>query len=239
MSAPTSAAASTTSFMRPGTQPDRPDFPIPQQSDACAADLQGVKPTPAHNDRVDATTIAGGSEAEQTDSPLAPYLPRLVRAWSKEPDGPRFRVEQGSLVSVDISGFTALAERLAVQGQGRRRGARPPHLGLLRRADRGRRAARRRRAQVPRRRAAPLLRRRPARSSAPPGRPRTCSGRSSRSAAPRARSARSSCGCRPASTRATATSSSPSCRTGSCSSPARLRRGSSSSRTSPPRARSC
>ena len=66
---------------------------------------------------MDATTIAGGSEAERTDSPLAPYLPRLVHAWSTEPGSPRFRVEEGSLVSVDISGFTALAERLASKGR--------------------------------------------------------------------------------------------------------------------------
>jgi class 3 adenylate cyclase/tetratricopeptide (TPR) repeat protein len=66
---------------------------------------------------VDVTTIAGGSKADRTESPLAPYLPRLVHAWSTEPDGPRFRIEHGTLVSVDISGFTALAERLASKGR--------------------------------------------------------------------------------------------------------------------------
>ena len=50
-------------------------------------------------------------------SVLAPYVPRLVRGWSEEPDGPRARTLDGSLVSVDISGFTALAERLAVNGK--------------------------------------------------------------------------------------------------------------------------
>ena len=50
-------------------------------------------------------------------SALAPYVPRLVRGWSEEPGGPRARVIDGSLVSVDISGFTALAERLAVNGK--------------------------------------------------------------------------------------------------------------------------
>ncbi len=50
---------------------------------------------------------------------LAPYVPRLLHAWSKEP-GERRRAVDGTLVSVDISGFTALAERLASQG---RRGA--------------------------------------------------------------------------------------------------------------------
>ncbi len=50
-------------------------------------------------------------------SVLAPYLPRLVRGWSEEPDAPRDRVVGGTLVSIDISGFTALAERLAVNGK--------------------------------------------------------------------------------------------------------------------------
>ena len=48
---------------------------------------------------------------------LAPYLPRLVRGWSEEPDSPRMRLLDGSLVSVDISGFTALAERLQTKGK--------------------------------------------------------------------------------------------------------------------------
>ena len=48
---------------------------------------------------------------------LAPYLPRLVRVWSTEADAPRARVLDGTLVSVDISGFTALSERLAEKGR--------------------------------------------------------------------------------------------------------------------------
>jgi class 3 adenylate cyclase len=46
---------------------------------------------------------------------LAPYVPRLVAGW--EPNGPRHRTLDGSLVSVDISGFTALSERLAQRGR--------------------------------------------------------------------------------------------------------------------------
>ena len=73
----------------------------------------------------DAGGVTGSS---QPPSVLAPYLPRLVRGWSERPDAPRSQVIDGTLVSIDISGFTALAERLAVHGQGRRRGARPAHL---------------------------------------------------------------------------------------------------------------
>jgi class 3 adenylate cyclase/tetratricopeptide (TPR) repeat protein len=53
----------------------------------------------------------------RADALLAPYLPRLVRAWSLEAGAPRARTIEGSLVSVDISGFTALAERLSVKGR--------------------------------------------------------------------------------------------------------------------------
>jgi class 3 adenylate cyclase/tetratricopeptide (TPR) repeat protein len=53
----------------------------------------------------------------QVDSLLAPYLPRLTRVWSGEPSGSRARTLQGSLVSVDISGFTALSERLESKGR--------------------------------------------------------------------------------------------------------------------------
>lgn len=52
------------------------------------------------------------------DAELAPYLPRLVRAWSDEDDGAsRVRTVDGSLVSTDVSGFTALSERLAARGR--------------------------------------------------------------------------------------------------------------------------
>ena len=48
---------------------------------------------------------------------LSPYLPRFVRGWSMEQDAPRAKRLDGSLVSVDISGFTALSERLAAKGR--------------------------------------------------------------------------------------------------------------------------
>ena len=52
-----------------------------------------------------------------TASAFAPYVSRLIRRWSEEPGSSRARTREGSLVSVDISGFTALTERLAVNGK--------------------------------------------------------------------------------------------------------------------------
>lgn len=46
---------------------------------------------------------------------IGPYLPEVVRAWA--PDDPPFRRVEGTLVSADISGFTALSERLAAYGR--------------------------------------------------------------------------------------------------------------------------
>ena len=46
-----------------------------------------------------------------------PYLPRLVVDWSREHPDARFAVVPGSLVSLDISGFTALSERLQAKGR--------------------------------------------------------------------------------------------------------------------------
>ena len=48
-------------------------------------------------------------------SPLVPYVPRTLLGW--DPAGPHFRTVEGSLVSADISGFTALSERLAGYGR--------------------------------------------------------------------------------------------------------------------------
>ncbi|HEY3540906.1 MAG TPA: adenylate/guanylate cyclase domain-containing protein [Gaiellaceae bacterium] len=43
-----------------------------------------------------------------------PYLPRLVRGWT---NGPGVREIDGTLVSVDLSGFTRLSERLQAKGR--------------------------------------------------------------------------------------------------------------------------
>src|SRR6187455_235566 len=52
--------------------------------------------------------------AAQAVDTLAPYVPRLARDW---PVGTVARELDGSLVSVDLSGFTALSERLAAKGR--------------------------------------------------------------------------------------------------------------------------
>ena len=57
-----------------------------------------------------------GVDSTTSTSALAPYVPRLIRNWSLEP-GERTRAVEGSLVSVDISGFTALSEQLAAKGR--------------------------------------------------------------------------------------------------------------------------
>ena len=48
-------------------------------------------------------------------SKLDPYVPRLVTAWGE--NDPIHREIDGSLVSVDIAGFTALSERLGAKGK--------------------------------------------------------------------------------------------------------------------------
>jgi class 3 adenylate cyclase/tetratricopeptide (TPR) repeat protein len=70
-----------------------------------------------HNVHVDVTTEAEPVVGKGADALLAPYVPRLVRAWSTDHEGARVRAIDGSLVSVDISGFTALAERLSAKGK--------------------------------------------------------------------------------------------------------------------------
>jgi class 3 adenylate cyclase/tetratricopeptide (TPR) repeat protein len=45
---------------------------------------------------------------------FAPYLPRLIQGW---PEGSSVRELEGTLVSVDLSGFTRLSERLQAKGR--------------------------------------------------------------------------------------------------------------------------
>ncbi|MGH8946834.1 MAG: adenylate/guanylate cyclase domain-containing protein [Acidimicrobiia bacterium] len=53
---------------------------------------------------------------DETDL-LRPYLPRLAINWLTEDPGASFRKLEGSMVFVDLTGFTKLSERLARQGK--------------------------------------------------------------------------------------------------------------------------
>jgi class 3 adenylate cyclase/tetratricopeptide (TPR) repeat protein len=46
-----------------------------------------------------------------------PYLPRMVRHWDEDAPGKIHQCLEGSMVFVDISGFTAMSERLAKHGK--------------------------------------------------------------------------------------------------------------------------
>jgi len=46
-----------------------------------------------------------------------PYMPRMVRDWDAEAPGQLHQCLEGSMVFVDISGFTAMSERLAKHGK--------------------------------------------------------------------------------------------------------------------------
>jgi class 3 adenylate cyclase/tetratricopeptide (TPR) repeat protein len=48
---------------------------------------------------------------------LQPYLPRLIRYWDQDAPGQLHRSIEGSMVFVDISGFTSMSERLARHGK--------------------------------------------------------------------------------------------------------------------------
>lgn len=49
---------------------------------------------------------------------LAPFVPRITIERSREP-GPHWQAIDGSMLSAEISGFTALSERLAGKGKAR------------------------------------------------------------------------------------------------------------------------
>ena len=57
--------------------------------------------------------MTGGIESH---SP-ARHVPRLAMDWMAESPGERWRAVEGAMVFADISGFTALSERLAAHGR--------------------------------------------------------------------------------------------------------------------------
>ena len=48
---------------------------------------------------------------------LAPYLPRVVLEWLRDAPDAHHRTLDGTMAFVDISGFTAMSERLAPKGR--------------------------------------------------------------------------------------------------------------------------
>jgi class 3 adenylate cyclase/tetratricopeptide (TPR) repeat protein len=71
----------------------------------------------------DPDTTAGATGMDADDDLVAasellhPYVPRLVRRWLVDEPETRWRSVDGTLVFVDISGFTRLSERLAEHGR--------------------------------------------------------------------------------------------------------------------------
>jgi class 3 adenylate cyclase/tetratricopeptide (TPR) repeat protein len=56
-------------------------------------------------------------EAVSAATGLTPYVPRVVVEWLREDPGATWRELEGTLAFVDLSGFTAMSERLAQQGK--------------------------------------------------------------------------------------------------------------------------
>jgi len=66
-----------------------------------------------HNQEVEITGVTGRMQAET----LVPYVPRLVIEWARDMPAERWRELEGTLAFVDISGFTAMSERLSSRGR--------------------------------------------------------------------------------------------------------------------------
>ena len=63
------------------------------------------------------STLLDRPLTEAAGERLKPYVPRLLIEWMQDTPEARYRAIDGSLVFVDISGFTALTERLARRGK--------------------------------------------------------------------------------------------------------------------------
>jgi class 3 adenylate cyclase/tetratricopeptide (TPR) repeat protein len=57
------------------------------------------------------------SEADVAGSTVVPYLPRITLEWLRDAPDERHRALTGTMAFVDVSGFTAMAERLAPKGR--------------------------------------------------------------------------------------------------------------------------
>ncbi len=61
-------------------------------------------------------SAANSGQADIAEA-LAPFVPRLALDWLHESPGAVHRRLEGTLLFVDVSGFTALTERLAARGK--------------------------------------------------------------------------------------------------------------------------
>src|SRR6056297_1925674 len=82
----------------------------------------GGRPTVGDADRSDAgdSSCAAAAQTRPRDTAgrdLAPYVPGLLIAWGRDHPERRTDVRDATLVHVDVSGFTALSERLARRGR--------------------------------------------------------------------------------------------------------------------------
>ncbi|HUP87239.1 MAG TPA: adenylate/guanylate cyclase domain-containing protein [Acidimicrobiales bacterium] len=65
---------------------------------------------------VEPTERLAGQHTE-VDEGLVPFVPRLLLRWQAETPEERFRLVEGTLVFIDLSGFTKMSERLAKHGR--------------------------------------------------------------------------------------------------------------------------
>src|SRR4051812_765426 len=63
------------------------------------------------------TGEAGAQRAAATSERLLPYVPRLVADWAVHRPDERWTPLRGTMVFADLSGFTAMSERLARLGR--------------------------------------------------------------------------------------------------------------------------
>ena len=57
------------------------------------------------------------TRVDVTGSGIAPYLPRITLEWLRDAPDERHRALTGTMAFVDVSGFTAMSERLAPKGR--------------------------------------------------------------------------------------------------------------------------
>jgi hypothetical protein len=63
------------------------------------------------------STCCAGHWPREEPVDFTPYIPRVVREWQEDDPDCGTKVIPGSLVFIDISGFTAMSERLASKGK--------------------------------------------------------------------------------------------------------------------------